>query len=207
MISHIWRRSRIKRPELSAAVKSSSLKPYRNLGGSPVMVPRLNEKGLVPPLNKKNWNAFPSHRMPNTGTWSPCRVLFQQQATTLTYSQNQCNLLRKGCLTITFCNHLSNRIQPLLRTTDFELDFDEKNRNRTKRLEVVLDLAFGSYTSFEDRFWQISKGKTELSNQAIEDLNNGLSFFTVGELARPSHRGEEPGCRLFRCMLNRGAIL
>ena len=113
MISHIWRRSRIKHLELSAAVKLSSLKPYRNLGGFPVVVPRLNEKGLVLPLNEKNWNTFPSHRMPSTGTWSPCRVLFQQQATTLTYSQNQCNLLRNGCLTTTFCNHLSNCIYRL----------------------------------------------------------------------------------------------
>src|ERR1700685_397884 len=125
MISHIWRRARMKGRELSAAVKSSSLKPYRRVGGSPGRVPRLNEKGLVLPSNKKNWNTFPSQRMPTTGTRSPCRVLFQQQAMTLTYGQNPCKLLTKGRLTITFCYHLSNRIHSLLSTTDFELDFDE----------------------------------------------------------------------------------
>lgn len=170
MISHIWRRSRMKVRELSAVVKSFSLKPYRRVGGSPGRVPRLNEKGLVLPSNKKNWNTFPSQRMPNIVTRSPCRVLFQQQATTLTCGQNRCKLLSKGRLTITFRYHLSNRIHSLLSTTDFELDFYKKCRNRTKRLEVMFDLASRSYTAIEDRFWQISKGKTKLSNQAIKDL-------------------------------------
>ena len=156
--------------ELSAVVKSFSLKPYRRVGGSPGRVPRLNEKGLVLPSNKKNWNTFPSQRTPNTVTRSPCRVLFQQQATTLTCGQIRCKLSLKGRLTITFRYHLSNRIHSLLSTTDFELDFYKKCHNRTKRLEVMFDLASRSYTAIEDRFWQISKGKTKLSNQVIKDL-------------------------------------
>ena len=153
MISHIWRKARMKGRELSAAVKSSSLKPYRRIGGSPGRVPRLNVKGLVLPSNKKNWNTLPSRRMPNTGTRSPCRMLFRQQATISMYGQNWCMLLTKGHLTITFCYHLSNCIHSLLSTTDFELDFDEKSRNRTKRLEVISDLASVSYMAIEDRFW------------------------------------------------------
>ena len=141
MISHIWCRSRMKGRELSSAGKSFSLKPYRRVGGSPGRVPRLNEKGLVLPSNKKNWNTLPSQRMPNTGTRSPCCVLFQQQATTLICGQNRCKLLSKGRLTITFRYHWSNRIHSLLSNTDFELDLYKKSCNRTKHPEVIFDLA------------------------------------------------------------------
>ena len=146
----------MKGPALSASVKSPSLKPCRRVGGSPGRVPRVNEKGLVLPLNKKNWNAFPSQR--DTGTRSPCRMLFQQQATTRV-CQSQCKSLSKGRLTITLCYHLCNRIHSLLSTTDPGLDFYKKSRNRTKCLEVIFNLASRSYTAIEDRFWQISKGK------------------------------------------------
>ena len=96
-LSIIQRRARTKARELFANVKSStwSSKLYRRVGESPGRVPRLNEKGLVLPSNKKNWNTFPLQGMPNTGTRSPCNVLFQQQATTLTYGQNRCKLLMK----------------------------------------------------------------------------------------------------------------
>ena len=171
MISHIWRRARMKGRELSADVKSSSLKPYRMAGGSPGRVPRLNENGLVLPSNKKNWNAFPSQRMPNTDTWNPCCVLFQQQATIyINVWYNSVQAITKGWQTIAFCYHLSNRIHSLSSTTNFGLDFDEKSRDRTKRLEVIFDLTLGSYTAIKDRFRQISEGKSKLSNQAIKDL-------------------------------------
>ena len=141
MISDIWRRERRKDRELSTVVKSFSLKPYRRARGSPGRVPRLNEEGLVLPSNKKNWNSFPSQRMPNTGTRSPFRVLFQQQTTTWIYGQNRCNHYWKEFLTIAFRYHLSNRIHSLLSTTNFELDLYKKCCNRTKRLEVVSNIA------------------------------------------------------------------
>ena len=170
MISHIWCRSQMKDWELSTAVKLFSLKLYQRVGESPGRIPWLNEKGLVLPSNKKNWNTFLSQRMLNTGTQSPCCVLFQQQATTLICGQNWCKLLLKGCLTITFRYHLSNHIHSLLSTTNFELDLYKKSRNRTKCPEVIFNLASCSYTAIEDRFWQISKRKTKLRNQVIKDL-------------------------------------
>lgn len=70
----------MKGPELSAAVKSSSSNPSRRARGSPGRVPWLNETGLLLPSNKKNWNTFPSQRIPNTGIRGPCRVLSLKQA-------------------------------------------------------------------------------------------------------------------------------
>jgi hypothetical protein len=69
------------------------------------------------------------------------------------------------CLTITLCYYLRNCIQVLFGTVSFE-----KNRNRTKRLEVILHPAFGSDTTFDNRFRQIPKSKVENSNKTIKDL-------------------------------------
>jgi hypothetical protein len=58
----------------------------------------------------------------------------------------------------------------LFGTVSFEFKFDEKNHNRTKCLEVILHPAFGSDTTFDNRFRQIPKSKVENSNKTIKDL-------------------------------------
>jgi hypothetical protein len=71
---------------------------------------------------------------------------------------------------------LSNCIQALFGTAGFEFKFDEKNRNRTKRLEVILHPAFGSDTTFDNGFGQIPKGKVEYSDKTIKDLRANFDF-------------------------------
>jgi hypothetical protein len=71
---------------------------------------------------------------------------------------------------------LSNCIQALFGTAGFEFKFDEKNRNRTKRLEVILHPAFGSDTTFDNGFGQIPKSKVEYSDKTIKDLRANFDF-------------------------------
>ena len=98
------------------------------------------------------------------------RDLFQSEAMVSKMISLSPNLAPRVRLTIGLCYYLSNCIQAFFATAGFEFKFNEKNRNRTKRLEVISDLASVSYMAIEDRFWQISKCKTKLSDQAIKDL-------------------------------------
>jgi hypothetical protein len=93
----------------------------------------------------------------------------------LTHSDNECELKIRS-LTIAFCYYLSNCIQTLLSTTDFKLDFYNKKRNSTKRLEEVSDSASISYAALEHGFGQIPKGIAKHSDKTIKDLRAEMSL-------------------------------
>lgn len=86
------------------------------------------------------------------------------------------NWAPKGCLTIAFCYYLSNCIQALFGTAGFEFKFDEENRNRTKRLEVILHPAFSSDTTFDNGFGQVPKSKVEYRDKTIKNLRANFDF-------------------------------
>ena len=99
----------------------------------------------------------------------------------------------KRHLTVTLCNYLSNCIQSLFCTTDYKFDFDEKNRNRAKRLKIVYHSSFGGDTTFENGFGMIRKSKVEYSNKTIKDLkaNFDLDCYVKSSLALTGDRNRD----------------
>jgi len=51
-----------------------------------------------------------------------------------------------------------------------EFHFNEKDRNGTNGLEVILHPAFGGDTTLDGRFGQVPKSKAEYRNKAIKYL-------------------------------------
>ena len=128
------------------------------------------------PSNQKNSNTSPSHRMQYTGTRKPCRALFQSPASHQRMINHSSKLSTKCRLTVTLCYYLSNCIQALFCTAGFKLKFDEKNRNRTKRLEVIHHPAFGGDMTFRNGFGQIPKSKGEYGDKTIKDLRENFDI-------------------------------
>jgi hypothetical protein len=71
---------------------------------------------------------------------------------------------------------MSNCIQVLFGTANFELYLNKKNRNRAKGFEMILHPAFGSDMIFNRRFSQIPKSRTKYSDKVIKDLSAAFDF-------------------------------
>ena len=81
-------------------------------------------------------------------------------------------------LTITFCYHLSNRVHSLLSTADLEPDFYKKSCNRTKRLEVIFDLATRGYPkSLHNNDYRYHSSVT-----AVQAKADSSPVYTLGKL-------------------------
>jgi hypothetical protein len=63
-----------------------------------------------------------------------------------------------------------------LSTTDFELDFYNKKRNSTKRLEEAFNSASIGYAALEHGFGQIPKSTAKHIDKTIKDLRAEVSL-------------------------------